>query len=261
MACKVFTIANQKGGVGKTTTAVNLAAGLADRGIETLLIDLDPQANATSGLGFEKEEGRSIYPALMEDGDASKMIIETGRKHLSLLPSEVDLAAAEIELAQKENHLGQVTEALRPIIESDAYKVIIIDCPPALGMLSMNSLASADFLLVALQCEYLALEGLGQILSVVDRLHEAGVNDRLQIGGIIMTMFDVRTKLSREVVQEVQSNLPDLIFDTVIPRTVRISEAPSFGQTIFEYDKSNPGATAYRNLAKELIKRFELKKS
>ncbi len=261
MACKVFTIANQKGGVGKTTTAVNLAAGLADRGIETLLIDLDPQANATSGLGFEKEEGHSIYSALMEDGDASEMIIETGRKHLSLLPSEVDLAAAEIELAQKENHLGQVTEALRPIIESDAYKVIIIDCPPALGMLSMNSLASADFLLVALQCEYLALEGLGQILSVVDRLHEAGVNDRLQIGGIIMTMFDVRTKLSREVVQEVQSNLPDLIFDTVIPRTVRISEAPSFGQTIFEYDKSNPGATAYRNLAKELIKRFELKKS
>lgn len=261
MACKVFTIANQKGGVGKTTTAVNLAAGLADKGIETLLIDLDPQANATSGLGFEKEEGRSIYPALMEDGDATEMIIETGRKHLSLLPSEVDLAAAEIELAQKENHLGQVTEALRPIIESDAYQAIIIDCPPALGMLSMNSLASADYLLVALQCEYLALEGLGQILSVVDRLHEAGVNDRLEIGGIIMTMFDVRTKLSREVVQEVQTNLPDLIFETVIPRTVRISEAPSFGQTIFEYDKSNPGATAYRNLAKELIKRFELKKS
>ncbi|MBT7866919.1 MAG: ParA family protein, partial [Opitutales bacterium] len=143
--------------------------------------------------------------------------------------------------------------------ESNIYQVIIIDCPPALGMLSMNSLASADYLLVALQCEYLALEGLGQILSVVERLHEAGVNDRLEIGGIIMTMFDIRTKLSREVVQEVQTNLPDLIFKTVIPRTVRISEAPSFGQTIFEYDKSNPGATAYRNLAEELIKRFELK--
>ncbi|MBT5168733.1 MAG: ParA family protein [Opitutales bacterium] len=259
MACKVFTIANQKGGVGKTTTAVNLAAGLAESGIETLLIDLDPQANATSGLGFEKEEGRSIYPALMEDGDAADMIFETGRKRLSLLPSEVDLAAAEIELAQKDNHLGQVTEAIRPLIESNIYQVIIIDCPPALGMLSMNSLASADYLLVALQCEYLALEGLGQILSVVERLHEAGVNDRLEIGGIIMTMFDIRTKLSREVVQEVQTNLPDLIFKTVIPRTVRISEAPSFGQTIFEYDKSNPGATAYRNLAEELIKRFELK--
>lgn len=259
MACKVFTIANQKGGVGKTTTAVNLAAGLAERGLETLLIDLDPQANATSGLGFEKEEGRSLYPALMEDGSAAEMIIETGRKCLSLLPSEVDLAAAEIELAQKDNHLGQVTEALRSIIDSDAYQVIIIDCPPALGMLSMNSLATADYLLVALQCEYLALEGLGQILSMVERLHEAGVNERLEIGGIIMTMFDVRTKLSREVVEEVRSNLPEMIFDTVVPRTVRLSEAPSFGQTIFEYDKSNPGATAYRNLAKELIRRFDLK--
>jgi len=259
MACKVFTIANQKGGVGKTTTAVNLAAALADRGVETLLVDLDPQANATSNLGFDKEEGRSVYPALMEDGNAAEMIIETGRKRLSLLPSEVDLAAAEIELSQKENHLAQLSLALQPIIDSDDYQAIIIDCPPALGMLSMNSLASADYLLVALQCEYLALEGLGQILSVVERLHEAEVNERLEIGGIIMTMFDVRTKLSREVVQEVRSNLPELIFDTVVPRTVRISEAPSFGQTIFEYDKGNPGATAYRNLAKELIKRFELK--
>ena len=259
MACKVFTIANQKGGVGKTTTAVNLAAALADQGVETLLIDLDPQANATSGLGFEKEEGRSVYPAIMEDGDASEMIIETGRKRLSLLPSEVDLAAAEIELSQKENYLGQLALAIQPIIDSDRYDAIIIDCPPALGMLSMNSLASADYLLVALQCEYLALEGLGQILSVVDRLHEAGVNDRLQIGGIIMTMFDVRTKLSREVVEEVRTNLPDQVFDTVIPRTVRISEAPSFGQTIFEYDKLNPGSMAYRNLAKELIKRFDMK--
>ena len=176
-----------------------------------------------------------------------------------MLPSEVDLAAAEIELSQKENYLGQLTLAIQPIIDSGKYQAIIIDCPPALGMLSMNSLASADYLLVALQCEYLALEGLGQILSVVDRLHEAGVNDRLQIGGIIMTMFDIRTKLSREVVEEVRTNLPDQVFDTVIPRTVRISEAPSFGQTIFEYDKLNPGSMAYRNLAKELIKRFDLK--
>ncbi len=259
MACKVFTIANQKGGVGKTTTAVNLAAALADQGVQTLLIDLDPQANATSGLGFEKEEGRSIYPALMEDGDATKMIIKTGRKRLSLLPSEVDLAAAEIELSQKENYLGQLAIAIQPIIDSNKYKAIIIDCPPALGMLSMNSLAAADYLLVALQCEYLALEGLGQILSVVDRLHEAGVNNRLEIGGIIMTMFDIRTKLSREVVDEVRENLPDQVFDTVVPRTVRISEAPSFGQTIFEYDKSNPGSMAYKNLGKELIKRFSLK--
>ncbi len=259
MACKVFTIANQKGGVGKTTTAVNLAAAMASQGVETLLIDLDPQANATSGLGFEKEEGRSVYAALMGEGDASEIIISTGRKHLSLLPSEVDLAAAEIELSQQENYLGQLAQAIQPIVDSDKYRAIIIDCPPALGMLSMNSLASADYLLVALQCEYMALEGLGQILSVVERLHEAGVNERLEIGGIIMTMFDVRTKLSREVVDEVRENLPDQVFDTVVPRTVRISEAPSFGQTIFEYDKGNPGATAYRNLGKELIARFGLK--
>lgn len=259
MACKVFTIANQKGGVGKTTTAVNLAAALANQGVETLLIDLDPQANATSGLGFEKEEGHSVYAALMGEGDASEIIISTGRKRLSLLPSEVDLAAAEIELSQQENYLGQLAQAIQPIVDSDKYRAIIIDCPPALGMLSMNSLASADYLLVALQCEYMALEGLGQILSVVDRLHEAGVNERLEIGGIIMTMFDVRTKLSREVVDEVRENLPDQVFDTVVPRTVRISEAPSFGKTIFEYDKANPGSTAYRNLGKEIIARFELK--
>ena len=151
MACKVFTIANQKGGVGKTTTAVNLAAALAKQGVETLLIDLDPQANATSGLGFEKEEGKSVYAALMGEGDASEIIIPTGRKRLSLLPSEVDLAAAEIELSQQENYLGQLAQAIQPIVDSDKYRAIIIDCPPALGMLSMNSLASADYLLVALQ--------------------------------------------------------------------------------------------------------------
>jgi len=259
MACTVFTIANQKGGVGKTTTAVNLAAALASQGVDTLLIDLDPQANATSALGFEKKEGKSVYAALMGEGDAAEIIISTGRKRLSLLPSEVDLAAAEIELSQQENYLGQLAQAIQPIVDSDKYRAIIIDCPPALGMLSMNSLASADYLLVALQCEYMALEGLGQILSVVERLHEAGVNERLEIGGIIMTMFDVRTRLSREVVDEVRQNLPDQVFDTVVPRTVRISEAPSFGQTIFEYDNANPGSTAYRNLGKELITRFGLK--
>lgn len=255
----VFTIANQKGGVGKTTTAVNLAAALAEQKIPTLLIDLDPQANATSGLGIEKQEGRSVYPVLLGDGKIEEMVVETGRKNLWLLTSETDLAAAEIELAQQEDYLLQLKRALAPLFESGKYRAVIIDCPPALGMLSMNSLAAADYLLVALQCEYLALEGLGSILSVVERLHDAGVNERLQVGGIIMTMFDVRTNLSREVVEEVRSNLPEKIFDTVIPRTIRLSEAPSFGQSIFEYDKMNPGATAYRNLAKEVAKRFSLK--
>ncbi len=259
MACTVFTIANQKGGVGKTTTAVNLAAALAQLKVSTLVVDLDPQANASSGLGIEKEEGRSIYPALTGDANAQDMIVETGRKNLHLLPSEVDLSAAEIELAQSDNYLQRLKTALQPIVDSDAYQAIIIDCPPALGLLSMNALTAANYLLVALQCEYLALEGLGQILGVVDRLHEAGANESLEVGGIIMTMYDVRTRLSREVVEEVKANLPEKIFNTVIPRTVRLSEAPSFGQTIFEYDKMNPGAMAHRNLAKEMIKRFGLK--
>ncbi len=255
----VFTIANQKGGVGKTTTAINLAAALAEQKVPTLLIDLDPQANATSGLGIEKQEGRSVYPVLSGEGDIESMVVETGRPNLYLLPSEVDLAAAEIELAQKPDYLLQLKIALAPLFASGKYRAVIIDCPPSLGMLSMNSLAAADYLLVALQCEYLALEGLGGILNVVQRLHDAGINDRLAVGGIVMTMFDVRTKLSREVVEEVRSNLPDKIFNTVVPRTVRLSEAPSFGQTIFEYDKLNPGATAYRSLAKEVVKRFSLK--
>jgi chromosome partitioning protein len=258
MPATVFTIANQKGGVGKTTTAVNLSAVLAEQKIPTLLIDLDPQANATSGLGMEKEEGGSLYGPLMGEGQALDKIKKTPFKNLSIITSEIDLAAAEIELAQKPDYLLQLRQILQPVIESDKYRAIILDCPPALGLLSMNSLVSADFLLIALQCEYLALEGLGEILRVVERLHEANLNERLEIGGIMMTMFDTRTKLSRQVVEEVKAHLPDKIFDTVIPRTVRLSEAPSFGQTIFQYDKLNPGATAYRNLSKELIARFNL---
>jgi chromosome partitioning protein len=195
----------------------------------------------------------------MGDGEAAEMIIDTSVKHLSLLPAEVDLAAAEIELAGRENYLLQLRRALKPIRESERFRAIIIDAPPALGMLSMNSLATADYLLIALQCEYLALEGLGQILRVVERLQQAEVNPTLQVGGVVMTMFDIRTNLSRQVVEEVRSHLPDKIFETVIPRTVRLSEAPSFGQTIFAYDPTSPGASAYRNLAKEVIKRFDLK--
>ena len=173
MSATVFTIANQKGGVGKTTTAVNLSAILAEQKIKTLLIDLDPQANATSGLGIEKEEGGSLYGPLMGEGQAMDKIKKTAFKNLSIIPSEVDLAAAEIELAQKPDYLLQLRTVLQPVIESDKYRAIIIDCPPALGLLSMNSLVTADYLLIALQCEYLALEGLGEILRVVDRLHEA----------------------------------------------------------------------------------------
>ncbi len=258
MGSLVFTIANQKGGVGKTTTAVNLAAALADKKIHTLLVDLDPQANATSALGVEKQEGKSLYGPLQGEGTALEIVTPTKYEHLALIPSEVDLAAAEIELAQTENYLMKLRGVLAPVREAGGFKVIIIDCPPALGMLSMNSLAAADFLLIALQCEYMALEGLGQILKVVERLKTADVNAALEIGGIIMTMFDVRTNLSRQVVDEVKQHLPDKIFNTVIPRTVRLSEAPSFGKSIFDYDPLSPGASAYKNLAKEMIARFSL---
>jgi len=260
MPSLVFTIANQKGGVGKTTTAVNLAAGLAEKKIHTLLVDLDPQANATSAVGVEKKAGRSLYGPLHGDGSAFEMITPTAYEHLALIPSEEDLAAAEIEIAQMENYLSKLRTVLDPIRQSNGYRVIIIDCPPALGMLSMNSLAVADYLLITLQCEYLALEGLGQILRNVERLKTAHVNDRLELGGVIMTMYDGRTNLAKQVVDEVRQHLPDKIFNTIIPRTVRLSEAPSFGKPIFAYDPHGQGSVAYRSLAAEVIERFGLKK-
>ena len=259
MPTTIFTIANQKGGVGKTTTAVNLAAALAEKKIHTLLIDLDPQANATSALGIEKQAGRSLYGPLHGEGSVLQMITPTAYDRLALIPSEEDLAAAEIELAQTENYLSKLRGVLEPLRASNGFRVVIIDCPPSLGMLSMNSLAAADHLLIALQCEYMALEGLGQILRNVERLKSAGINPDLDVGGIVMTMFDIRTNLSRQVVDEVKKHLPDKIFSTVIPRTVRLSEAPSFGKTIFDYDPLSPGAAAYKQLAKEVIARFSLK--
>jgi chromosome partitioning protein len=254
----VFTIANQKGGVGKTTTAVNVAAALASKKITTLLIDLDPQANATSSVGVEKKEGKSLYGPLRGEGNALDLIVETSTKNLSLIPSEEDLAAAEIEIAQTDNFLLKLKTVIEPIRASERFKVVLIDCPPALGMLSMNSLVAADYLLITLQSEYMALEGLGQILRNVERLKTAGVNTNLQLGGVIMTMYDARTKLSKQVVDEVREHLPDKIFNTVIPRTIRLSEAPSFGKSIFAYDASSPGAHAYKQLTEEIITRFSL---
>lgn len=259
MPSTIFTIANQKGGVGKTTTAVNLAAALAEKKVPTLVVDLDPQANATSALGLEKREGGSLYGPLTGKGNAGDLILPTAHKHLYLLPSEVDLAAVEVELSQREDYLLQLRYSLRDVVDSDRYQAIILDCPPALGMLSMNSLAAADYLLITLQCEYLAMEGLGQILKVLDQLKEAEVNPKLSLGGIIMTMFDIRTNLSNQVVEEVRAHLGNQMFQSIIPRSIRLSEAPSYGQPITEYDSSSVGAQAYRNLAKEVISRFKLK--
>ncbi len=260
MSATIFTIANQKGGVGKTTTAINLSVALARRGIPTLLIDLDPQANATSGIGHQKIPGKSLYGVLHGEGKAEDRIVETSEKNLFLIPSEVDLAAIEMELNQKPDYLVQLRRCLEPIRNSGKFHAIILDCPPALGMISMNGLASADYLIIALQCEYLAMEGLSQILNVLEQIRTAGINDKIKLGGILMTMYDIRTNLSRQVVTEVRNHFSKDVFDTMIPRSVRLAEAPSFGQSIFQYDAQSSGAVAYEALAKEMAKRFSLKK-
>ncbi|HCJ12136.1 MAG: sporulation initiation inhibitor Soj [Verrucomicrobia bacterium GWF2_51_19] len=252
----LFTIANQKGGVGKTTTAINLAVALARKKIRTLLIDLDPQGNATSGLGFDREEGKSLYRPLHGEGNARDFVLHSREPLLDLIPSETDLSAIEFELGQKSDPLTQLKRCIEPLRRAD-YSVILIDCPPSMGILSMNSLVAADALLVALQCEYLAMEGLSQILKIVEKVKQ-GPNHNLKVGGILMTMFDIRTNLSTQVVEDVKKHFPALIFKTVIPRSVRLSEAPSFGQSIFEYDPVSSGAKAYMQFTKEVIRRFQL---
>lgn len=254
MKTTVVALANQKGGVGKTTTAINFSACLAEKRKKVLLVDLDPQANATSGLGLEKGFGSSIFPALLGESDAASLIKETGIKNLDIIPSELDLAGAEIAIARRDDYLHRLQVAMQPVIESNVYDYIIMDCPPSLGILFMNALNIADEVIIPLQCEYLALEGLSVMVDIVNQISEAG-NPKLHISGILMTMYNVSTNLSQQVVQEVVKHFGDRVFETLIPRNVRLSEAPSYGKPINTYDPHCVGTVAYRNLAKEFIKR------
>ena len=256
MPTTVIAVANQKGGVGKTTTAVNLAACLAADGKHVLLFDLDPQANATSGVGVDKVDGASAYHVLLGEGSLLEKIKPTAYPGLELIPSEVDLCAADLELARLENHLQRVALALKPVRESGRYDIVLLDCPPSLGILSLNAFTACDGVLVPLQCEYYALEGISMMNRVLDQLRAAGVNPNLNIFGVAMTMFDGRTKLSNEVVEEVRKLLGEKVFETLIPRTTRLAEAPSHGQPIIYYDKYSSGAAAYQLLAQEVSARL-----
>jgi chromosome partitioning protein len=254
---KVISVANQKGGVGKTTTAINLSACLALVGRRVLLLDLDPQANATSGVGLEKLEGASAYRPLLGEGNLLDKIRPTAFERLEIIPSEVDMCGAEIEIARAEDHLQRLARLIRPIRESDRFDFILIDCPPSLGLLTLNAFAASDYLVIPLQCEYFALEGISMSHKVLGQVRQSGINPRLELLGVVMTMFDARTRLSAQVVEEVRQHFGDVVFDTVIPRATRLAEAPSFGKPIVHYDKYSPGAAAYEVLAGELLKRVK----
>lgn len=246
----IIVVTNQKGGVGKTTTTVNLAAYLAKSGQRVLLIDLDPQGNSTSGLGIDKEVVRkSLYDVLVRGTPAQEIRIGTGADGLDLIPSSVVLAAAEVELVSqiaRENRLKQAIEEIQ-----SEYDYIIIDCPPSLGILTVNGLVSADHVLIPVQTEYYALEGLSQLLHTIQRVR-VSLNPQLSLLGVLLTMYNKHTLLSRQVEEEVKKHFPNKVFETIIPRNIRLAEAPSFGKVIYQYDRFGKGASAYKSLAKEV---------
>ena len=252
---KIISVFNQKGGVGKTTTTVNLAACLAYKGKRTLMIDCDPQGNSTSGVGVDKEEIKlSVYDCLIDTDQTEKALIRTKFRNLSLIPSSAALSAAEIELASEENREFILKNAITKI--KDQFDYILIDSPPALGMLSINIMTASDSVLVPIQCEYYALEGLTQLIGTIRNVKKS-FNPKLEIEGILATMFDTRTNLSVQVLDEVKKYFPNKVYQTVIPRNVRLSEAPSFGQPIIKYDITSKGAESYFALAKEFLKNNE----
>lgn len=253
---KIIALANQKGGVAKTTTAVNLGACLAELGQEVLLIDLDPQANASSALGVDAPAGRSLYPVFFGDKTFAEQIRLTPLPRLSIVTSELDLAGCEIQMATDEGRLTRLRGVLDKYrASSPLVNYVLIDCPPSLGVLMTNALAAADSVLVPLQCEYFALEGLAKILEMIERIKQVSGNAALELEGIVLTMYDSRTNLSQQVVNDVRAHLQQKVFETIIPRSIRLGEAPSHGLPIINYDPTGIGAQSYRQLAKEFLAR------
>jgi len=253
---KTIAVTNQKGGVGKTTTAINLAASLAVLEYKTLILDADPQANATSGIGFNpKNIKTSIYECIIDDLDPKKVILTTETPHLDLMPAHIDLVGAEIEMINipnREKMMSRVIDKIR-----DDYDFIIIDCSPSLGLITVNSLTAADSVIIPVQCEYFALEGLGKLLNTI-KIVQSRLNTRLDIEGILLTMYDSRLRLSKQVTEEVKTHFQTMVFDTIINRNTKLGEAPSYGNSIIMYDADSTGAINYLNLAREILQKNDM---
>jgi len=254
---KIIAIANQKGGVGKTTTSINLSACLGVLEYKTLIVDADPQANTTSGLGLDPKNTKNIYDCLMNDMDPSELIIKTENPNLDIIPSHIDLVGAELEMINLPNREHMLKFALEKI--KDQYDFIIIDCSPSLGLITVNSLTAADSVIIPVQCEYFALEGLGKLLNTI-KIVQGRLNPNLEIEGILLTMYDTRLRLANQVVEEVKMHFQEIVFDTVIHRNTKLGEAPSFGESIIMHDASSKGAVNYLNLAREVLQKNDLTK-